>query len=1430
MNFKSTLALLIVAAAGGIWYWFGPEISARLGWSTPPAASSSQKILDFLKKDLEAGKLTRIEVQRGSDPKVILERGSSGEWSLPGNWPTRQEETSRLVNAVTHLHSRFIPLELGQSGDWNKYGLDPSQRPTILKIQTGDKSHRLTLGEGVNTDTGDPFNRPTYLRIDDEPEVVRLAPGLVEAIKTSPDYYQKRRLIPAFERARVTTSEMPPPTMPGMPPTPRDQDKTVELFDGQELTVELSEGTYTLKRTGVKTPRKADVALTGEQLADEWEIEGPSHDRPDDKRLESILTAVPNIWAERFPPRPKQIPLGTIVLAPTAVESLPASSFPTAVCAAAVALMSGEDWYLYETGLEKPEATLKITGANGGRATLLVGKPVPGKRPRFAPPPPDSPFPAKLGEDRFRYAKLQGNDQVFEIKADPVEKNLFVAVADLRDARLARFQTEDVQRLDIKQDKQQIALVKENHQWKIEKPISTSAENGKVTELLDKLSHLEARGEDVSYQVKPEQGLDKPTATIRIEVKGTGGEGAKRPDQTLTFALGRHDTSKAKVYVRVDDRPRVNAVDDSILALANRPVLAYRGRVIFDASASDLAKIEIQRGEEKVVLEQSKDTWRLTAPVQADADQSKSNQAASTLGRMEAVEFVNEDPKPADLDKLYGLARPAASATLIFSKAEKPAQTLLLGKQREGKNEYFAKLTSGPAVFAVNKDVHDTLTSGSLAYRPLQLWQVPTDELAEIRVQKTGQAYRLKREGLNWRIVEPFEAPALASLVQPLATDLGTLRVERYESHSAKELKPYGLDQPPIRVEVKSAAKKEGDKPKDHVLLIGKATSAGASTRFAKLAGSDAVVVLGDKLATSVDGNALDLLDRNLLTLDLKTVTQFQSKADGSSMTLHLESDGWRVKTPGAEAVADSDVMAEFLKTWQNLRAEKFAAYGPKADPAAYGLDKPVRTITITVKPADADKNAVKEHTVVVGKPVPEDPQASYARVDNGPGIVILGPAPSTELKRDYLDFVDRKVWTLDETALTAIRRQMTGNDLELAKRDDTWQVVKPVTFTADTETIDSVVAGLAALKAERFAAYPAKDLKPFGLDSPAAQVTLSLSSKDGKPQQHVIRIGKTVDDGKGVPGSGRYAAVDDSKNVIVLSGYLADQLLSRPLGFRDKNLARFIDADRVTMDRGTRHVVFTKVNGTWKVTSPIEADAEQADMEDFINGCARLRADQLVAEKPADLKPFGLDKPEIAWRFQSGDKEVLGLLIGKHETRNINGQVREIPRCYAKLSNGDVVFLLDARMTRRAPGEYRSRSIWAPVDAAQVETLRYGNGSQSFTLEKSGTAWRVAGKPDAMVKTEAVTETLDALARLKVERYVVDKEADLKLYGLEPPVLVVEIQTPSGKRLLHIGRAEGESKRRYARAPEANRSDVFTIAEADAGKIVRELGAFLKK
>src|SRR5207302_969924 len=80
--------------------------------------------------------------------------------------------------------------------------------------------------------------------------------------------------------------------------------------------------------------------------------------------------------------------------------------------------------------------------------------------------------------------------------------DLFVGADTLRDARLARFRSEDARRVELTLPEGTIILAKDKERWRLEQPIKADAETAKVNELLDKLSGLQAQGND---------GLDKPT-------------------------------------------------------------------------------------------------------------------------------------------------------------------------------------------------------------------------------------------------------------------------------------------------------------------------------------------------------------------------------------------------------------------------------------------------------------------------------------------------------------------------------------------------------------------------------------------------------------------------------------------------------------------------------------------------------------------------------------------------------------------------------------------------------------------------------------------------------------------------------------------------------------------------------------------------------
>jgi hypothetical protein len=1395
MNSKSTviLAVLVVAVGSGLVAW---SLFFTGALATPPAIldDDTRAALDREKTDQPVAiTLTYRDRNQDEDIKVVLRReAGSTHWTAPGKWPTRDAEVRRLLRQFTALQTRFVPVPITRKNEAD-YGLEHPDLKVDIRI--GDqKPVRMEFGQKhPGRSLENSYYHETFLRLEGRDEAIRLSPGIIESLSHPIEYYQQRWLF--------------------LPPETRIRDDSPASATRPSRVVKSI-------RFESKGPSPVDYALAWS--GGRWELSQPVRDRPDPDKLKTILTEVPDIWVEYFKERNA----------------------------------SPKDLEKY--GLKNPEKKLSVTPSNGDTVTLLVGKESDrkGQRMRTISLPPSQPGQPPMSHRvpvpvKYLYAKLQGTEdsasQIFEIEADHVEK-LSIPPDTLRDPHLARFRPEDAQKLELKQGRTTLVLErdkKDTFKWNLTSPIKEEAESSKVTEIIDKLSQLEATGADVIDKGTPAAyGLNPRSDTIRLTVLEESKDKAKTKTQKVfRFTLGKHD--KDKLYVRVDDWKRINAVKDDLVKLADRPALAYRSRKVLDYDSADLARIDIRRPKDPFALEQVKDTWRLKAPVQAEVDNFPANQLAGDLSRLEAVDFVTDHAKTADLDKDYGLGKSALAAHFTFKDGKKKARTVLVGKQRAGKQEYYAKLADSPTIFVVRKDVHDDLHKSSLEYRPSQLWQMQPDQVAELRVHKDGPEYRLKRDGEKWHISGPFDAPAAADLARPMADELASFRAERYEAHFAKSLASYGLDKPYLRVAVtpkkedkKKDKKKppadESKEPREHILLVGKPVDKTGKTRFAKLGENEAIFVIGDKAVAALDHNALDLLDPGLLTLDTQSVQKVKSAALGDrAWTLARKKadkkddtkEEWQVvASPAGAFTADVDATETMLSFWANLRAHKFAAYGPTANLESFGLKKPAVTITVTAR---GSKKKTSDHTLTLGNLVPGGKGQRYARVDDGPAVAILDADAAGKLAPTYLDLVNRSVLKLDDTSVTALDRRMGPDVFELVRKVGKWQITRPAAHPADAVEVSGLLVQLANLHAKSVAAYPARDLKPFGLDKPTAVITLRSRGKDKKPVEHVLKIAGPSKEKSAAEGD-RYAMVDQSTVVFVLPADLAQQLTGAPLHFRDHDLASLSGIDRVEIDRGSRKVVFAKTDDTWKMTKPLDTDSESTELDDFLKSLAKVRAADLVADKPPSLKAYGLDRPEATWRFYTGDKEVLVLLVGSHEKTKKAGKETEGPRCYANLAKSDLVFLLDSGATNRALAEYRNRTVWSPApDAAQVDELHYGYRSRPFVLKKVDNDWKIPDMPAAKVKADAVRAALDALAGLKVAGYVADKGGNLELFGLKEPALVMEIRSRSDTQKLEIGRQEGGSKRYYARVAGKDDNPVFLLAEADAKRIVRSMKDF---
>jgi len=1392
----------------------------------------------------DAAAVRKVTLTRPGEPPLALTRAADGTWSQPGNWPLRDGEVAALVNTLTGLKSRMTPVAYAAESA-AEYGLAPAQKPVAvqLDVQTGTLTRTLNLavGQAPLVAGTSAFSQPTFVRVDDEPEVVQVGPEVYATLSRPAEVYRRRQLLPDAERVKFPADAFNPlnpggTAAPGRTAILGDA-YTAVVFekpeDGQKVTFTRLQPTPEPRRDADRP--SAEPALSLDRFAEAWQLEfaGPAdagkpatlREPADPAKLKAVLAATADLWVEGF--------------------------------------LAGDKAAPAATGLDKPERKVTVRRADGKTLTLLLGKvtrtttkfeDAPRSQPGMPPAPP------KATTEEFRAAKLAENDLVFEVRSDTLEAN-FQKPDGYRDARPSRFDAADVTTLTVAQKGQPaVTLVRKpgvkdaerdedrQDRWTVNG--EQLAEQSKVSELLEPLAKLEAKSADAALD-RPaaaklaELGLDAPgRVTLTLQAKPAPGD-APPAARTVTLLVGKATEAKEEpkkpdpfdpkkadpkkesgktLAVMVPGRDRVYAVDDAVLKFLDRPALAYRSRRLFDTAEAKLTALSVTRdtGEAFAVQSSPKTPpavgveWTLTAPVKLPTDGGKTEALASTWSRLEATEFLDDAPKPDDLDKKYGLAKPRFTVALTFSGKPTPV-TLQVGGPRDGKPETYARLGGG-SVLTVNTPLLDGLNAGAVALLAPQLWKLDAAKIPSITVTRgepSNEVTTFDFADGAWKMSKPFDAPVGKAGVDPLVAALADLQAAKFETLAPKNLADYGLDKPTARVTFLADGK-------PRTVLVGKPTPDG--TRFAKLDGdpNPAVFTLA-ALPPLLDVAAIDRLDKSLLALDpakLTTVTVTPAKAD-EAVTLTRQPDGtW--KSGDAALTLDAPTVNILAGLAARPPVARIAAYGPAVKWADFGLDAP--TTVVTVEGAATPPQVPAKHTLKLGKTEPGGER--YLRVDDGPAVGVLPGRAAEGLGKSRLDFVDRTVFAFDPATLTGLTRTAGKAEFELTPTANglNWEVTKPAKAKADKATVEELADTLSRLRAVKVAALAPADLaKPYGLAEPAAVVTLKLGTD--KPETKTLKLGAPVEAAK--PDGDRYALVEVAgrpNTVLVIAGATAKRLLGEPLKFRDKALAKIADADKFVSERGGRTATFAKVDGTWKLTQPVAADAEQGDLDELLNALATLRADELVAEKPADLTPYGLKTPEAKWTLFNADKPVLTLLLGKKDAAG---------RVHAMLDKGDLVVLLDPVLTGKVLAEYRKRAVWSDVDASQLESVILTSTAGNVALQKQGAVWSDPAKAGDKFDAAKVAELAAAFAGLKAERYVADAKADLAVYGLDKPARVVAVVGRGGvTKSLALGGPEGTSggKQLYAKVNDPARPEVFLLSEADTAKLTRDRASLLEK
>ena len=246
------------------------------------------------------------------------------------------------------------------------------------------------------------------------------------------------------------------------------------------------------------------------------------------------------------------------------------------------------------------------------------------------------------------------------------------------------------------------------------------------------------------------------------------------------------------------------------------------------------------------------------------------------------------------------------------------------------------------------------------------------------------------------------------------------------------------------------------------------------------------------------------------------------------------------------------------------------------------------------------------------------------------------------------------------------------------------------------------------------------------------------------------------------------------------------------------------------------------RTDGTWRVVSPIEANADETAVSSITSSLASLEIRRVLDEGPVDLEPFGLVDPALDVGFKLADGETVAHVLIGEETPT--GSDR-----YAKLADADRVFLIAGYLDTtfdKTTFDLRDKKILAVARDA-IDELRMTVGDRTIALTKEGNDWRMTEPWDARADFSTVEGLVGRLDSGEM-RSIESEDADaLDTYGLAEPHVTATLSVGSASATLRLG-DEAPDGTRYAR--DGSRDLVFTVEASLASDLERDPSEYRQK
>lgn len=238
------------------------------------------------------------------------------------------------------------------------------------------------------------------------------------------------------------------------------------------------------------------------------------------------------------------------------------------------------------------------------------------------------------------------------------------------------------------------------------------------------------------------------------------------------------------------------------------------------------------------------------------------------------------------------------------------------------------------------------------------------------------------------------------------------------------------------------------------------------------------------------------------------------------------------------------------------------------------------------------------------------------------------------------------------------------------------------------------------------------------------------------------------------------------------------------------------ITALEVTRPGGDTVILASSEDG-WRVTQPVDAEADKSNVESALNRLRDLSLARIVATRTENYERLQVDDDNgVRVKVTAGDDIVAELVIGKYADGMTMIRLGDRPEVFG--ASGSLRYAFDRELKA-----WRNRRI-VEEEAASVQSIAFQSPNGVFRFERNGDKWVASEGQKALgddFDPKKVTGLVSTAARLTASGFA-EEDVSAARAGLNEPTATVTMTVAGGTDsiVLQLGQETDEAGDRYLR------------------------------